>query len=332
MDIRNLTDEDFSLVILSKIDPERPLPTDIYLKVDGKFIKFKSKGDPIETEKYELFIAKGVKNIYVLADEVMSFLEWLNDAHEEEEGTFVDEFGEENRGFFKRSKDFKEKVYEVYFESELNEEIVEKLQDNVSHFVDEIKQNPITAQAIALMLNKNSSVADHSVNVANLAVYLGMALGHGHQFVLENLYMGAIFHDYGKLKIDPRVLENQDNRMYSHAIQDHPMSGVRMMRKTEGIPTQVLTIIMQHHEQFNGHGYPKGLVGDEIYELSQIVSIANIFDNTLQENKQLPSHERYKRAIKVLEFDNGKMWNPKYMDRVIEALSLAFHIRKKSAS
>ncbi len=331
MSNNDLSEDGFSLVILSKVDPERPLPTDIYLKVDKKFIKFKSKGDTIESEKYELFIAKGVKNIYIPADEIMTFLEWINQSNEEEETTFVDQFGEENRGFFNRSKDFKEKVYDVYFEEELNDEIVDALQSNVKEFVEEIKENPITAQAIALMLSKNSTVADHSINVANLAVYIAMVLGHGHQFVLENIYMGSIFHDYGKLKIDPKILENQANRMYSHAIQEHPLTGVKMMRKTQGIPTQVLTIIQQHHEQFNGHGYPKGLAGDEIYELSQIVSMANVFDNVLVENKQLPAHERTRKAIKVIELDNGKMWNPKYIDRVVEALSIAFHSRKKAA-
>lgn len=331
MENKTLNDEDFSLVILSKIDPERPLPTDIYLKVDGKYIKFRKKGEPIGSEKYDLFISKGVKNIYIPTDLIMEFLSWLNDSFAEEEDSFAAQVGEEQRGFFKRSKDFKEKIYEVYFEEELSEELVEKLQDNVSEFVEDIKKNPIAAQAIALMLNRNSGVADHSVNVANLAVFLGMALGHGHQFVLENLYMGAIFHDYGKLKIDPKVLENSGNRLYSQAVQDHPVAGVKMLRRTEGIPTQVLHIIQQHHEQFNGHGYPKGIGGDDIYELAQIVSIANIFDNTLSDNRQLPQRERNKRAIKIIEFDNGKMWNPKYIPRVLEALNIAFHVKKESA-
>lgn len=332
MEENKLTEDDFSEVVLSKVDPERPLPTDIYLKVDNKFIKFRPKGEPIGKDKYELFIAKGVKNIFIPSDDIMDFLSWLNDLNEGEETTFVDQFGEESRGFFKRSKDFKEKVYDVFFEEELNTEIVGALQSNVAEFVDDIKQNPITSQAIALMLNKNSSVADHSVNVANLSVFIGMVLGHGHQFILENLYMGSLFHDYGKLKIDPKILENQGNRLYSQAVQDHPLTGVKMLRKTEGIPTQVLTIIQQHHEQFNGHGFPKGIGGDEIYELAQIVSMANVLDNTMKEHKQLPENERFRRAIKVLEFDNGKMWNPKYIQRVVEALAIALSQRVKEAS
>ncbi|MCR9204283.1 MAG: hypothetical protein NXH75_06890, partial [Halobacteriovoraceae bacterium] len=89
MEENKLTDDDFSEVVLSKVDPERPLPTDIFLKVDNKFIKFRSKNDPIGKDKYELFIAKGVKNIFIPSEEIMEFLSWLNELNEGEETTFV---------------------------------------------------------------------------------------------------------------------------------------------------------------------------------------------------------------------------------------------------
>lgn len=320
----SFNDDDFSLVILSNVNPERELPTDIYIRVDAKYIKFKSKGDQIGTEKYDYFLSKGVKNIYIPAEDIMTFLSWINDDLSEEESDFVENAGEESRDFFKRGKDFKQKIYEVYFEEDLSPKVVNALQDSVADFVEDIKQNEMTSKAIAFLMSKNSSVADHSLNVANLSIFIGMVLGHGHQFVLENLYMGGLFHDYGKLKIDAKILENKENRMYSHAVQEHPVSGANMLSKTNGIPAQVLTIVEQHHEQFNGHGYPKSLQGDEIYELAQIVSMGNIFDNILVENRNFDRKERYKKAIKVLEYDNGKTWNPKYMDRVVEALNLAY--------
>lgn len=327
------SEDDFSMVILSKIDPERELPTDIFLKVDNRFIKFKNKGDCISIEKYDLFVSKGVSTIYVLNDEIMDFLSWINDIKQEEVETLVNEVGEENRGFFERAVGTKEKIYEVYFEEELNEEIVASLQSNVEEFVAEIKQNPITAQAIAVLAQKNRTIADHSVNVANLAVYLAMALGNNHQFVLENVYMGAIFHDYGKAKIPEHILNNESNNMFSAAIQGHPEASVRMLRKTKGVPEQVVQIILQHHEQFNGYGYPKGLVGDEIYDLAQIVSIANTFDNILVESKHLNSSDKFKKAIKVIEYDKGKSFNPKFYPRVTEALEIAFQtLKNKNAA
>tara|TARA_R110002072_G_scaffold534_2_gene3586 strand:+ start:121226 stop:122221 length:996 start_codon:yes stop_codon:yes gene_type:complete len=324
-------DDDFSLIILSKVDPEKPLPAEVFLKVDGKYILFRNKGDSISSEKFDLFMSKGIKNIYVKNDDIMDFLDWIADSSEEEVDQLVQESDEASRGFFERTVQTKEKVYEVYFEEEINDEIVDSLQQNVADFIEDISKNPITAQAIAALAQRNNTVAEHSVNVANLAVYLGMVAGHSHQFVLENLYMGSIFHDYGKAKIPAHILENTNNNMYSHAIQEHPIEGAKILRKTNGIPEQVMQIITQHHEQFNGHGFPKGLSGDQIYDLAQIVSIANVFDNTLYENRNLSKAEKYKKAIKVIQYDNGKNWNPKFIPRIIEALTLAF-TEKKLAS
>ena len=327
--VASFNEEDFSLVILSKVHPERELPTDVFLKIDGKMVKFKGKGDSISGEKYDLFVSKGVKNIYIPADDVMLFLEWINDSRDEAVDKMTEEAGEENRGFFERAEDFREKVYEVFFEDELNEQVVEKLRENVEEFVADIKENPITEKAIGALASRNATVADHSVNVANIAVYLAMALGHSHQFVLENVYMGAIFHDFGKAKIPDHILENRGNSMYSQAIQDHPEKGVKYIQKTKGIPAQVLTIIMQHHEQFNGHGFPRGLAGDDIYDLAQIVSMANVFDNILQENKQLAKLEKFKKAVKIIEYGKGKEWNPKFYPRALEAMQMAFsHVMK----
>ena len=96
-----------------------------------------------------------------------------------------------------------------------------------------------------------------------------------------------------------------------------------MIAKIEGIPKQVTTIVAQHHEQFGGSGYPKGMRGEDIYDLAKIVSMANIFDHTLQDNKDKPS-QRYKLAIKVLEYDRGKQFDPEFIPRIVEGLKIAY--------
>ncbi|MBT3585087.1 MAG: HD domain-containing protein [Halobacteriovoraceae bacterium] len=316
--------EEYSLIILGKVNPEAPLPSDIYLHVDKKYIKFRSKGDMITQQKFDLFISKGVKNLYVKNEDIMMFLEWISETAEEEIEGLVAEGGEENRGVFERSAGMKEKVYDVFIEEELSTETVGVIQEQVASFVEGIQDDPLAAKAIRALMEKNASIADHSVNVANLAVYLGMALGHGHQFVLENIYMGSIFHDYGKAKIPAHLLENSGDRLYSQAINDHPLTGCKVIEKSSGVPKQVFSIIRQHHEQWNGGGYPQGLKADEIYDLAQVVALANTFDNLLQEHKRLPQAEKFKRAIKYIEMQNGKMFSPKLYPRVLDALKLAF--------
>jgi putative nucleotidyltransferase with HDIG domain len=317
-------DENYSLVILTRVTPNLPLPTDVFLRLDGKFVKYKNKGDIIPPDKFELFLAKGLKNIYVPSEEVMDFLAWISEGESQAEDSFIEKAGEENRQFFQRSNEFKEKIYDVFFEEELDEEKVLLIKENVADFVADVRSNPITAEVVSALMQDNLTVADHSLGVANLSTYLGMALGHGHQFVLENLYLGALFHDYGKARIAPEILENKNSPIYAHAMNKHPLEGVRILQKIEGVPEPVHKIVAQHHEQYNGKGYPKGISGDDFYDLAQVVSMANIFENTLSENKDLPQEKGSYLAIKAIEKGTGFYWNPKIVPRALEALKLAF--------
>ena len=169
----------------------------------------------------------------------------------------------------------------------------------------------------------NNTIAEHSLNVANLALLFGMSTGQNHSLVLEHLYLGALFHDYGKAKIPASVMEKPNSVAYNKAINGHPEAGVEMLKKNPEISKQVLMIVAEHHEQFAGVGYPKGMSGSAIYGLSKIVSIANVFDNICMENRRNKA-TMYKTAIKVLEYDRGKQFDPALLMRVLEVVQLGF--------
>ncbi|MFT6070922.1 MAG: HD-GYP domain-containing protein (c-di-GMP phosphodiesterase class II) [Bacteriovoracaceae bacterium] len=315
---------DYSEVMLAKLNPEAKLPADVYIFLNGKHVKFKQKGDTLSQEKYDLFLAKNVKSIYVESEHILEFLEWISDQKEDDIEDMVNNAGEENRGVIQDSLDMKEKVYEVFSDEKLTPEKVEAIQENVRDFVDKIKSDPITAQAIEAIMKRNDDIAAHSINVANLAVFLGMAVGHGHSFVLENLYMGAIFHDYGKAKIPPEIYNNLEHPDYAKWIHDHPENSVKIIRKSEGIPDQVFNIMLQHHEYYDGSGYPAGLRGSNIYSLAQIVSMANEIDNLLTKTKDEKDEVRYKKVIDMLTLGDGTKWDPKFFPRVTQAFKVGF--------
>lgn len=311
-------------VPLSKIDPERSLSTDIYLLINDKYIKYKNANDSITMEKYNLFISKNVINIYIAFNDIETFMNWLKQSQEEAIQEVVDNIGEENREIAEQREELVEKVYETFAIEELNKETVQQLKSQVDDLISKVSRQKVPATILAKLTRKSKSIADHSVNVANISVYLAMALGHAHQYVLENIYMGALFHDYGKAKIPSKVLEDPNNITYIKAIESHPQNGKKMLSGIDQIPEQVLTIIEEHHEQHNGKGFPKGKKGGEIYELSKIVSLANVFDNICSTNSQRGNKEMYKQAIKFLEHDKGKKFDPEFLKPAIEALFLAY--------
>ncbi len=311
-------------IAIGKVEPEKVLDTAIYLKIDGKFLKFKHAGDFIEDEKFNFFIQKNLKSIYVHEEEYEAFMAWIIAKKKEVVDEMVAEVGEEHRELVEKGEDIREKVYDTFTDLEIDSGIAEILQEQVNEFITEVKDIDLSKAVLAKMLKHNASTADHALNVANVALYMAMVLGHGNYQVLEDIYMGAIFHDYYKMKIPPEVLANPQNFQYKQAMEDHPKKSAAAVAKLEGIRPEVIKIIQEHHEQHNGNGYPGKLKGDEIFGLARIVSMANVFDNIVSENKNKSKKEKYRAAIKVLEYDKGKQFDPELIEILITPLKLAY--------
>ena len=309
---------------IGKVEPDKVLDTAIYLKVDGKFLKFKHAGDFIEAEKFNFFIQKNVKNIYVCEEELDTFMTWISEKKKEVIDEVVKAVGEEHREVVEKSEAIREKIYDTFTDLEIDSGIAEILQEQVSEFITEVKEIDISKAVLAKMLKHNASTADHALNVANISLYMAMVLGQGNYQVLEDIYMGAIFHDYSKMKIPPEVLANKQNFQYKQAMNDHPKKSSMAISKIEGIRPEVLKIIEQHHEHYNGNGYPDKKQGDDIFGLAKIVAMANIFDNVVMENINKSKKERYRAAIKFLEYDKGKQFDPDLIEKVMTPLKLAY--------
>lgn len=319
-----MSDKIYSSIEISKIEPNKALPSDIYLKIAEKFIKYLHIDDSISSEKYDLFISKNLVEIYVLEEDYELFTLWVEEERKASIDEIVQEVGEENRMAVEARAEMAEQVFQVFSEEELNPKTAIVLQDQVSEFISRVSNKEIPAQVLASLNKQNQTLAEHSVNVANISVYIALALGNAHQLVLENIYLGALFHDFSKSKIPSKVLENKKSAAYEKAFYEHPKKGASLIKAIPNIPEQVITIISQHHEQFDGKGFPKGLENKEIYELAQIVSISNVFDNICRENVQRAKKEMYKKALKILEYDRGKQFCPDFIKPVIEVLSLAY--------
>jgi HD-GYP domain-containing protein (c-di-GMP phosphodiesterase class II) len=122
----------------------------------------------------------------------------------------------------------------------------------------------------------------HAVDVCIFTLVIGK-----HQNLppaqLEQLGMGALLHDVGKIRL-PRNLLHKQGVYTAHErylMQQHPHLGAAVLRHAEGIPTATRLIVVEHHERLNGSGYPTGLKGEAISPLSMIVGIADVYDAML---------------------------------------------------
>ncbi len=316
--------EDFLEFELSKLMPEYPLPVDVYLFIDKRFIKYKEAGDYLEAEKINYFISKGVQHVFVLKTDFDRMDVGTEEALKKEIETAVIQVGEESRSIVEKKVELRHKLFDVFAEQELSSANVQLLQGMSKNFIADFTKQTNIAKLVEKLHGLGELAMDHALNVGNMAVFIAMAQGQGDQDFLENLFIASIFHDYGKIKIPANILENPKGAAYAKAILDHPSKGAKIMRTIKNLNESIALAVEQHHEQFSGRGYPKGLSVGDISIMARFVSVANVYDNTLTENKNKTKDEAHKMAIKVIEYDHGKHFDPQLLPRIIEALKLAF--------
>lgn len=119
----------------------------------------------------------------------------------------------------------------------------------------------------------------HSLNVSVLAMMLARELRLPAELV-HLVGLGSLFHDIGLSRLPAKILNNPDppTRAERELIEMHCEYGLEIGRQA-GLPAATLQIIFQHHEHYDGSGYPRKLKSDAIDPLARIVSLVNAFDS-----------------------------------------------------
>jgi putative nucleotidyltransferase with HDIG domain len=146
-----------------------------------------------------------------------------------------------------------------------------------SRQIDEVCDMTVAALGAALNL-KDHETADHCTRVSFNSVTLGKALGLS-EFELKNLQWGAYLHDVGKIGIPEQLLlkKGELSPEERRVMERHPMMGHAMIRNIEFLRF-ARDVVLSHHENFDGTGYPRGLRGDRIPLEARIFALMDTLD------------------------------------------------------
>jgi HD-GYP domain-containing protein (c-di-GMP phosphodiesterase class II) len=167
---------------------------------------------------------------------------------------------------------------------------------------------------------KNKYSPSHSMRVARTAVKIGKAMNLGER-QLENLRIAAILMDIGNIGVQDNIFEKKELLTAEDfiQIQRHPEIGAKIIRNIPDL-NGVVPIIMEHHERYDGMGYPGGLKGPDIMTESRVLAIADAYDAMITEHgnrKVLTAQE----AINELRENRGKQFDPAITEIFIGILS-----------
>ena len=155
--------------------------------------------------------------------------------------------------------------------------------------------------------NMDAEEYSHAMNVMILSLLIGKELGIEEK-KMEYLGVGAICHDIGKLKIEKKYWRKPIDKLTTlekELLKLHPKYGLELLNSIRPCAKDICDIVYQHHEGFLGGGFPEGLKGETINQLSRIVSIANIYDrlcNSYDVEKRFGPFEALQCVLKEYYF------------------------------
>lgn len=174
----------------------------------------------------------------------------------------------------------------------------------------------IVARPFALALNaRDKETEGHAERVVAFSVRLGQELGMS-GYDLISLELGALLHDIGKIAVPDNVLKKPapltDEEWATMRI--HPVIGEQMVRAMEGrLPEAAALIVGQHHEQWDGQGYPLGLKGEQICLGARIFNVVDAFD-AITSDRVYRRGRRYQDALEEILAFSGTQFDPAVVD------------------
>lgn len=165
----------------------------------------------------------------------------------------------------------------------------------------------------------------HVCRVQRYTLAVAKALGVTNALDLEAIEAGALLHDIGKLAVPDHVLNKPSvlTRADYEIMKKHASIGARILTAVD-FPYPIVPIVRHHHEQWDGGGYPDGLVGTEIPFGARVLAVVDCFD-ALTSDRPYRQRLSDERAIEILRARKGKFYDPAVVEKFIELIPALQH-------
>ena len=177
---------------------------------------------------------------------------------------------------------------------------------------------------------RSKETGQHVKRVAEYSKLLALLYGLDKDQA-ELIKLASPMHDIGKVGISDAILHKPDKLTYEEfeIMKKHAQLGYNMLKGSERIILKSASIVAhEHHEKYNGKGYPRGLKGVQIHIFGRITAIADVFD-------ALGSERSYKKAwpdekiLQLFRDERGEHFDPILIDLFIENKEKFYEIREK---
>jgi HD-GYP domain-containing protein (c-di-GMP phosphodiesterase class II) len=205
-------------------------------------------------------------------------------------------------------------------ETYLNHEPIDSVVKAMLDVLRQSKNEMIQLILLGEWMERRLSVS--AVNCMIISAVIGNTMRLASHRLLQ-LATGALMHDVGMLKVEKGILEKQGKLSGEELtkIRTHPVMGYQIISKDMKYPEEIALVALQHHEHWDGRGYPRSLKGEDSTLFARVVTVADAYEAMVSERPYRNSMIGYSAMKNVLS-DNGRHFDPQVLKAFLESMGV----------
>lgn len=197
-----------------------------------------------------------------------------------------------------------------------------KILNGVDDILTEASKDTNAALNEVTMEHDGKYIYTLGVNVSILSMVTGLSLGFGKDRLIT-LGAGALLHDIGMVRVPNYIAEKKGSLTHDeyNRIKTHTVYGYRIALNELDLGNDIADIVMQHHEIYDGSGYPRKLEGENISDYARIVSICDVFIAMIKKRSYRDAHMSYS-AMKNILSGSSRKFDPDYVKAFLSNMAI----------
>jgi len=174
--------------------------------------------------------------------------------------------------------------------------------DSINPLIDHVVHRKEAMVALVRMKKKDDYLYNHSISVAVLGAMIGHQIGMPTQD-LENLTLGCALMDVGKVKLPDEMLSSSAplSREQQDTMRKHVQFGVALLARENKVDPMVESVLLHHHERWDGSGYPNGKLANEIPLVARIAGLVDTYDAMTTVRPYAPTRSSFETVQELID-------------------------------
>lgn len=197
-----------------------------------------------------------------------------------------------------------------------------RLEPVVGKMIESVIRNPDALAPLARLKRMDAYATEHAVATSALIIAFGQQQGMP-QPELEKLALGTMLKDIGHSAIDAKLMTRPGSLSKSEfsVVQSHVEEGLAVLEATTRLSETSVAVVLEHHERYNGCGYPYRMAGDEISLAGRMAAIVDTYDAMTSDRPYRPAISP-SLALRQLFDQGGSDFDPELVSAFVRTVGI----------